>query len=1255
MKWSSSALVGGFGVALALGTVWLGAIRPGVAPTQTVGGSFDDRLAQMAEQGEWKEAHEWYMREKLYPDFALTAEHYVEAAQHRDNMPPARYRGADRQRAVPLGKWEFIGPKDLAVPYRRWWGPAPVAGRIVGMAWDPDNDFNLHVVSGRGGLFTSANGGIGPNAWMARSDRWATTQATAVAVDPTNFARIFVGTGDYPANGNQGQGIMRSTNFGLSWTNVTPEQIGQNISALVIDPEDPNIVVASSGRGTATGRLYRTTDGGFDWDRPTNFNTGNPIADGNWSDLKMSLPRVSDGNRNYYATSMSPRSIWRSRNRGASFSQVTSPGNIAAAAMLNVATSPTAPDRVYALLVNSGIWRSNDAGGTWTNITGNFNANWWAQTGYNFCIEAVQQGTGGTEAIVIGTTGLYMCTNPTANSGWNWVDLGQTTVNGPGGQRTLSPALTHNDTHAIVRNPRDASKFFVGNDGGAYIFTLDSAGTPTVQNLNTGLPITQFYHAAFHPTAANGILAGTQDNATPSTSTVAHPGTLDDWDNVGAGDGGWSAIDPSNPLVQYVSSQQGGLMRTSDAWASWNRDNAGVDDIGALRQAGTWNFDFISVNEINNANPRFFYHSGTTSMHRWDNQTSTWIMNFASYPAGSGSGRALHVPPGVANRMYIGTANGRFLAVDLTAGTVQNMSTTGLPGRTITDISVHPSNLNSVLVTFSGTGSTGHVFRGTLTGNSVGSLSITWEPRSGSGATGLPNIPVNTIERDPYNPQNTWYVGTDVGVMMTNNAGATWTNATEPLNLPNVEVRHLQYVPGTGYLNCATWGRGIWRIKLGESTLNQITLGTPGKPHPGGDPIQGTLTLNLPAPPPGLPVDLKAYIPGQTGGLQETDLVLLPETVTVREGDTSASFEGTTRAVSVATPIIVQAKAGGEVYQFELILSPPTFAVYASPKDIAGGGSAIGTVALQTPAPAAGARITLTSSLPGLLTVPSSVTVPSGQTQATFPIGASSVSADESVTITASDGTMDRFAFVTVRAQRVQAVKLTPSMTAGGGSVQGEVFLVAPSLAGTTVTLGSNQASAQVPASVLVPAGERSAKFTVTTSPVSAPVVAFVSASFGSVASSPLTISPWVLNGSIAFQEVHPNAEMSGPYEVEFREPGGSAVFGNATIDVGPNLEFVLVCPRATAFDVSIKPTHFLRRRVAVNPSGNATIHVSLVNGDVNGDNSVNISDFLALRAAFGTSPGNALWNPMADLNRDGSIGIPDFLILRRNFGATGD
>jgi hypothetical protein len=44
--------------------------------------------------------------------------------------------------------------------------------------------------------------------------------------------------------------------------------------------------------------------------------------------------------------------------------------------------------------------------------------------------------------------------------------------------------------------------------------------------------------------------------------------------------------------------------------------------------------------------------------------------------------------------------------------------------------------------------------------------------------------------------------------------GVTWRNGTAPLGLPNVQINTLKVVPGTGYLMAATYGRGMWRIRL---------------------------------------------------------------------------------------------------------------------------------------------------------------------------------------------------------------------------------------------------------------------------------------------------------------------------------------------------------------------------------------------------------------------------------------------------------
>lgn len=112
---------------------------------------------------------------------------------------------------------------------------------------------------------------------------------------------------------------------------------------------------------------------------------------------------------------------------------------------------------------------------------------------------------------------------------------------------------------------------------------------------------------------------------------------------------------------------------------------------------------------------------------------------------------------------------------------------------------------------------------------------------------------------------------------------------------------------------------------------------------------------------------------------------------------------------------------------------------------------------------------------------------------------------------------------------------------------------------------------------------------------------------------------------------------------------------GQATLDAQG--KFTLLCPYTGKVDVRVKVGHWLRRLapdVVFGASG-ASETFTLVNGDVNDDNSVNVADFLALRAAFGSSSGSANWNPEADLDGSGAVNVADFLILRANFGKVGD
>ncbi|MEN3000716.1 MAG: S8 family serine peptidase [Armatimonadota bacterium] len=181
----------------------------------------------------------------------------------------------------------------------------------------------------------------------------------------------------------------------------------------------------------------------------------------------------------------------------------------------------------------------------------------------------------------------------------------------------------------------------------------------------------------------------------------------------------------------------------------------------------------------------------------------------------------------------------------------------------------------------------------------------------------------------------------------------------------------------------------------------------------GGNPATGTVTLTAPAQAGGFTVQLSSSNPS---------VASVPASVTVPQGQTSANFTITTSQVSSTTTVTITASAGGVTRQANLTVNPPSPATLQSltisPTSVWGGNSATGTVRLSGPAPSGGVVVTLRSSRPDRAIVPSSVTVPAGQTQASFTIRTTSgLSTGElvvTVTITATLGSTSRSASLTI-------------------------------------------------------------------------------------------------------------------------------------------------------------------------------------------------------------------------------------------------
>jgi hypothetical protein len=102
---------------------------------------------------------------------------------------------------------------------------------------------------------------------------------------------------------------------------------------------------------------------------------------------------------------------------------------------------------------------------------------------------------------------------------------------------------------------------------------------------------------------------------------------------------------------------------------------------------------------------------------------------------------------------------------------------------------------------------------------------------------------------------------------------------------------------------------------------------------------------------------------------------------------------------------------------------------------------------------------------------------------------------------------------------------------------------------------------------------------------------------------------------------------------------------------------FVFDHPLGT-YDIGVKGSHTLSRLKVAVVINSATTNVdfgTLLEGDCDNDDDVDINDFGILADAFGSVPASANWDARADLNNNGEVNIYDFGLLADNFGLSGE
>jgi photosystem II stability/assembly factor-like uncharacterized protein len=610
---------------------------------------------------------------------------------------------------------------------------------------------------------------------------------------------VWVGTGDAngTVDGYDGTGVYVSRDGGLHWQ-ARGLRTTSHIASIVVNPLDTNIVLAGAmGKAFTTDPergLYRSTDGGATWTRTLYVNDSTGVSDIAINPLHPDTVYCATWTRvrrlTYRRAAGPDCAVWRSTNGGVTWTRIMNGLPVAGTdqGRFAIAVAPNRPSRLYASCtsgstsgyVGTGLYRSDDGGDSWARVDlGTTHRN--AFGGFSWYFGRVVVAPFDPDDVwVLGVRLLHS------------VDGGATLADVTGAM--------HVDQHALWLDPFDATRAWVGNDGG---FFWASAGT-WQKSLN--LPITQFYSGSVAPGNNARIMGGAQDNGTVKTETGPSA-----WGEILGGDGLMCQWHPSNASLLYAEwqyacdksgvrrSTNGGVsFSTSTGWVGTDRFNWNTPYTFNPRNANTMLAGTHRVYKSLNGGVSW----GTTSGDLTTNPGAAVVYGTISAVAISATDTSLYL---------VGTDDGRVWRSTSAGATWQDVST-GLPKRYVTCVVADPNVQGLLYVSFSGFGQDLHdprVFRSTDAG-------LTWTSINGN----LPDAPVNDLIPDPV-LSGTLYAATDLGVFVTRNQGVTWTALGGVM--PIQPVWDLVLHAGSRQLFAFTHGRSAWKLDLGSVPLDVPT------------------------------------------------------------------------------------------------------------------------------------------------------------------------------------------------------------------------------------------------------------------------------------------------------------------------------------------------------------------------------------------------------------------------------------------------
>lgn len=423
-------------------------------------------------------------------------------------------------------------------------GPAGMSGRVTAIDVDLSDSDIIYAGTASGGVWKSTNGGI---KWEPIFDDQPIISIGAVTINQQNPSEIWVGTGEgNPRNShNSGGGIYKSLDGGRTWKLMGLEKT-INIHRIIVHKDNPDVVYVGAlgsiwGDNPERG-VYRTTDGGKNWELILKANASTGVADmvvdpSNPNKLIAALWEF--GRKPWTFNSGGKGSgLFITYDGGDTWTEKTDKDGLPKGPLgrIGLAFAASKPNIVYALVEakENALYKSTDGGNSWSKVTADEGIG--NRPFYYSDIFVDPQNENRLYS-------LFSLVNMSEDGGRSW--------------RTLLPySGVHPDHHAWWIHPEDPGYMIDGNDGGLNI-TRDGGKT---WRFVSNLPLAQFYHINYDMDIPYNVAGGMQDNGSwigPSSLWQRGGIRNHEWQEIYFGDGFDVVFRPDNNRYAYAMSQQG--------------------------------------------------------------------------------------------------------------------------------------------------------------------------------------------------------------------------------------------------------------------------------------------------------------------------------------------------------------------------------------------------------------------------------------------------------------------------------------------------------------------------------------------------------------------------------------------------------------------------------------------------------------------------------------------------------------------------